>query len=219
MINVIIFDFDGVIADSNSIKTDAFVKLFESYPQYIRDIVKKFHLQNGGMSRFDKFRHIYANFLKEPLPEKMFDQLCSDFNRLVIDGVIKAPVFTGVLEFLENNKHRYAMHIVSGTPEDEIKEVTKKKELNRYFLDICGSPRSKKELINLLIKKNGYKKEEVVFLGDSINDYEGAVGAGIEFVAKIDDRLAVEQFPNLTLKTRIRNMEEFERYLNEKNKK
>jgi len=29
----IIFDCDGVILDSNKIKTDAFIKLFENYPK------------------------------------------------------------------------------------------------------------------------------------------------------------------------------------------
>ena len=65
MIKAIIFDFDGVIADSNNIKTDAFVKLFEGYPSNIKEMIRMFHLQNGGMSRFDKFRYIYANIINE----------------------------------------------------------------------------------------------------------------------------------------------------------
>ena len=219
MIKVIIFDFDGVIADSNNVKTDAFVKLFENHPMHIIEAIRKFHLQNGGMSRFDKFRHIYKNFLKEYLSEERFKELCFDFNKLVINGVINAPIFEGVAEFLERSKNIYFMYIVSGTPEQEIREIAKKRRLDKYFLEIYGSPRSKKELISSLVKENNYNREEVVFLGDSINDYEGALGAGVGFVAKIDKSLGVEQFPDVDIETKIKSIAEFEEYLREKNGK
>ncbi|MFC1621040.1 HAD family hydrolase [Candidatus Omnitrophota bacterium] len=217
MIKVIIFDFDGVIADSNNVKTQAFVELFKDHPRHITESVRKFHLENGGMSRFDKFRYIYKNFIKEPLPEYRFKELCAGFNALVMDGVINAPIFDGVIEFLEKNKDNYLMHIVSGTPEQEIREIAKRRRLDKYFLNIYGSPRSKKELIDRLVEDNNYNREEVVFLGDSINDYEGAMGAGVEFVAKIDKGLGVEQFPGVDIKTKIETIAEFEEYLRENN--
>ena len=194
MIKAIIFDFDGVIADSNNVKTEAFVKLFNDYPPDIREAVREFHLQNGGMSRFDKFRHIYANFLKEPLPKEKFDQLCDDFNRLVIDGVISAPIFDGVLEFFRENHGLYDMYIVSGTPQDEIREIARKRGLDIYFSGIYGSPKTKKELITGIMRERDYRPEEIVFLGDSINDYEGALEAGVEFVAKIHNDLKLDLF-------------------------
>lgn len=218
MIKTIIFDFDGVIADSNNVKTDTFAALFKDYPQHIRESIRKFHLQNGGMSRFDKFRYIYANFLKESLPEERFNKLCEDFNKLVIDGVVNAPMIDGVEDFLRMNKNKYGMHIVSGTPDYEIKEIAKRRKLDKYFLGIHGSPETKKDLIIKVLDKNNYRKEEVVFLGDSINDYEGALAAGVEFVAKVFDNAEFELFPGVSIETRVKTMEEFEKYLNEKNR-
>ena len=219
MIKALIFDFDGVITDSNNVKTEAFVKLFESHPEWIKEAVKKFHLENGGMSRFDKFRHIYANFLKEDLPEKRFNELCSDFNKLVIDNVVNAPLIDGVEDFLKRNKSVYVMYVVSGTPDYEIKEIVKRRGLDKYFSAVYGSPRSKKELIEEVFRDNKYKQKEVVFLGDSINDYEGALAAGVEFVAKIHDDLGLDLFPGISLKVRIKTMEQFEKYLNDKKRK
>ena len=213
MIKTIIFDFDGVIADSNNVKTDAFVKLFKDYPQYIKESIRKFHLQNGGMSRFDKFRYIYKNILKEELSEEGFNRLCGDFNRLVIDGVVNAPMIDGVEDFLKRNKNRYDMYIVSGTPGYEIKEIVKRRDLDKYFLNIYGSPETKRDLITQVLNRNNYKKEEVIFLGDSINDYEGALAAGVEFVAKISDNAEFDLFPSAAIKTKIKTMEEFEKYL------
>lgn len=213
MIRALIFDFDGVIADSNNVKTDAFVKLFGDYPPDIKEAIRKFHLQNGGMSRFDKFRYIYANFLKENLPEERFNKLCEDFNRLVIDGVVNAPMIYGVEDFLKMNKTKYDMHIVSGTPDCEIKEIVKRRKLDKYFLNIYGSPETKKDLIIKVLSRNNYRKEEVIFLGDSINDYEGAKEAGVRFVAKIPDDLEFELFPNVDIETKIKDIKEFEDFL------
>ncbi len=217
LIRAIIFDFDGVIADSNNVKTDAFVKLFKDYPEHIRGLIKKFHLQNGGMSRFDKFRYIYANFLKENLPDGKFNKLCEDFNKLVINGVVNAPMVDGVEDFLKRNKNKYDMHIVSGTPDYEIKEIVKRRGLDKYFLNIYGSPETKKDLIIKVLNRNNYSKEEVIFLGDSINDYEGALSAGVEFVAKISNNVEFELFPGVSIKTKVKTIREFEEYLDGEN--
>lgn len=216
LIKAIIFDFDGVIVDSNHVKTGAFVKLFMDYPQHIRDSVKRFHLENGGMSRFDKFRYIYANFIKEPLSNEKFKMLCDGFNRLVVDDVVNAPIFEGVQEFLEKYKDKFRLYVVSGTPEGEIREIIRRRKLDNFFLGVYGSPASKKDLIEKVLKENGCKREEAIFVGDSINDYEGAVGAGVAFVAKVSDDLGVDAFPGVKLKVKIKTIRELEEYLSEK---
>ena len=53
MISIIILDFDGVILESVSVKTEAFRTLFSFAPEYVEEIVQ-FHKDNGGMSRFDQ---------------------------------------------------------------------------------------------------------------------------------------------------------------------
>ena len=65
---VLILDFDGVIVESIPLKTVAFRKIFSFAPPEHLDEIIAFHLENGGMSRYDKFRHIYANILPNPSP-------------------------------------------------------------------------------------------------------------------------------------------------------
>ncbi|WP_243669135.1 hypothetical protein [Methanoculleus chikugoensis] len=69
MLTTLILDFDGVIVESlPPLKTAAFKKIFSFAPppKHLDEIIA-FHLENGGMSRYDKFRHIYANILHEEL--------------------------------------------------------------------------------------------------------------------------------------------------------
>ena len=186
MISAIIFDFDGVIAESIDVKTKAFRELFKDHPESV-DVIEKFHLDNGGMSRYDKFRHIYKNILRRELSEEKFAELCGSFHGLVVDKVVEAPFVKGAKNVLDFCAENYPMYIVSGTPEDEIKEIIKRRELGKYFLKVYGSPDSKTRLINKILDDDGYNPEEVLFVGDSKNDLLGAEETGVTFVARIID--------------------------------
>ena len=120
----VIFDFDGVIAESVDVKTKAFRELFaEDHPE-IMDEVEKFHLENGGMSRYEKIRYFYRDLLKLELTDEKFEELCDLFHRLVVDKVVEAPYVPGAEDVLELCAERdYLMYIVSGTPEGEMKEI------------------------------------------------------------------------------------------------
>lgn len=53
MIKAIFWDFDGVIAESVNVKTEAFYNLYLPYGIEIAEKVRRHHLDNGGMSRFE----------------------------------------------------------------------------------------------------------------------------------------------------------------------
>ena len=63
VIKNIFFDFDGVILDSVDCKTQAFEAMYAQHGQEIADQVKKHHLENGGVSRFEKFKHWHKKHL------------------------------------------------------------------------------------------------------------------------------------------------------------
>ena len=57
----VIFDCDGVILDSNDIKSNAFAR---SLVDEDKELVKQFityHKKNGGVSRFKKFEYFFKN--------------------------------------------------------------------------------------------------------------------------------------------------------------
>ena len=109
MLKAIIFDFDGVICESVEVKTEAFRKLFEQYPDQIDEILKV-HVQNGGISRFVKFKWVYEDILKRPLSEKESEALGQKFSEYAYELVVKSPFVKGALEFLQNYHKRYIHH-------------------------------------------------------------------------------------------------------------
>ena len=115
MITAIFFDFDGVLVESVDIKTGAFAKLFEREGE---DVVKKiieYHLNNTGVSRYDKFKYIYKEILNRVLSDDEFKMLCNKFAVLVVNAVVGAPYVKGAKEFLENYASRYQCSIVTAT--------------------------------------------------------------------------------------------------------
>ena len=66
---IILFDFDGVLAESANVKTEAFAKLFESFGEDIVRKVVKHHVKNGGISRYKKMQYYYSEYLNKPLSE------------------------------------------------------------------------------------------------------------------------------------------------------
>ncbi len=95
MIKAIIFDFDGVIAESVQVKTDAFAEIYQSYGQYIVQKVIEHHITNGGISRFEKFKLYHKEFLGINLTELEVEKLAKKFSKLVMEKVISAPYVKG----------------------------------------------------------------------------------------------------------------------------
>lgn len=184
MIEAIIFDFDGVLCESIDVKKAAFRRLFRRYPEHL-DKILDYHLRNGGISRFEKFRVIYRDILKMELTSQKSAELGKKFSAYSYSAVVRAPLVKGTKKFLEEYHRLIRLFIASGTPEEEMRAIVQKKGLTHYFRKVYGSPRSKYEIIKTILKENRLKAEQVVFVGDSINDYEGSSQAGVYFVGRI----------------------------------
>jgi len=50
---VLIFDFDGVLAETFEVKTEAFASLYKQYGREVIDYIVEHHRANGGMSDFE----------------------------------------------------------------------------------------------------------------------------------------------------------------------
>ncbi len=183
-LKAIIFDFDGVICESVEVKTIAFRRLFEDHPKHLDQIIE-YHKINGGLSRYEKFKVIYRDFLKKSLSEQESQKLGEKFTQYSLEAVLACEYVAGAVEFLKKYHKKLKLFIVSGTPEDEMRMIVKKRGLTKYFQAVYGSPRKKDELIKHILKESKLKPNNVIFVGDSINDYEGAVKAGVEFIGRV----------------------------------
>ncbi|WP_333582510.1 HAD family hydrolase [Methanoculleus bourgensis] len=184
-ITTLILDFDGVIVESIPLKTVAFQKIFSFAPPKHLDEIIAFHLENGGMSRYDKFRHIYANILHEPLTPEQEERLADEYVRLIFDAMLTVPYVEGAEDLLMDCSRALPFYIVSATPEAEMHEIARRRDLTKYFVRIYGSPKTKAECIREILLETGASPSKALFVGDAPNDWQAACETGVRFVARV----------------------------------
>lgn len=182
------FDFDGVLVDSLGIKTEAFGSLFEGYGEEIVKKVRQYHMDHGGVSRYKKFQYYYEVLLKKTITPEIMKRLDDEFSKCVKEKVIKAPMIPGAQEFLDQLKDkRKNMFVISGTPQEEIRDIVHQRKLSPFFKEVLGSPKTKDENLKILMKKYNVQSSEAIFFGDALSDYSAATGEHIDFVAVAGD--------------------------------
>ncbi|WMJ08460.1 HAD family hydrolase [Nitrosomonas sp. sh817] len=182
----IIFDFDGVVVESGKIKTQAFAELYRPFGEEIVAQVVQFHTQNGGMSRYRKFRHFQEHFLHQPpLTEAEENQLDIRFSELVVEAVIAAEPVPGAIELICQQSGRIPLFVASGTPEVELKAIVERRGLAPYFTGVRGAPALKKTIIAEILSAHSLKPESVLMIGDAMADLEGAQANNTAFLGRV----------------------------------
>ncbi len=181
MIKNIFFDFDGVLAESVGVKTQAFYDVYLPFGEKIAEKAKQYHLAHGGVSRFEKFRYYHREFFNADLTDESMSRLVQQYSALVKKSVIHAKEVDGANTFLEKYKNRFHYWLITGTPTDEIKEIIAHRNMLSYFVKICGSPQKKKYWTEFLINKYQLTREETIFVGDATADYEASIYSGLTF--------------------------------------
>ena len=187
MINVnkydfFIFDCDGVILDSNKLKSKAFAEALPNDPPNLISEFVEYHKNNGGVSRYEKFRYYFENMKNQVEAEKEIENALNNFANIVSEGLLKCDYIPGVIEFIEmlyNKKKR--LFVVSGSDENELIQVFRKRGLLHYFKEIYGSPNDKLENTRKVIASTS-QSHSGLFFGDSKSDYNAAIEFGIDFL-------------------------------------
>jgi phosphoglycolate phosphatase-like HAD superfamily hydrolase len=184
LISTIFWDFDGVLAESVNVKTEAFRELYLPHGEEIAEKVKQHHLENGGMSRFEKFPLYHKTFLGEELDEQGVQKMAGLFSELVLTKVIAADEVNGASRFLSEHAGRYANYLISGTPHEEIKVIVGERGWANHFNDVMGSPDSKSKWVERVFERNPTASEECVFIGDARSDFKAAQDHKLHFVLR-----------------------------------
>lgn len=177
----LIFDCDGVILNSNTIKTRAFYNVALPYGQAAAEELVNYHVQHGGKSRYQKFDYFISSIIGRGSFPAEIQTLLSSFADEVIKGLMKCEVASGLLSLREATPNSRWL-VVSGGDQKELREVFSKRGLTRLFDGgIFGSPDAKEDILARELI-NGNISLPAVFLGDSRYDYEASSRAGLDFI-------------------------------------
>ncbi|HSV98601.1 MAG TPA: HAD hydrolase-like protein [Sedimentisphaerales bacterium] len=180
----VIFDFDGVLAETNEIRFQGFTELFRELPGDEMARFMAFVRANGGLSRYGKIRHLYESILRQRVSADRVATLAGLYSQIVKQKVIEAIPVEGSLEFLAGHQGRFEFAVVSGSDQQELRQVCCARGIEKYFREILGSPKEKAENLAELLAGRGWEKQASVYVGDSQNDYQAAVEVGIDFIGR-----------------------------------
>jgi phosphoglycolate phosphatase-like HAD superfamily hydrolase len=184
MIEIIFWDFDGVILNSNKVRDKGFETVLSCFPKEEVDKLLNFHRQNGGLSRYVKFRYFFEEIKGEEISEEEINGWASKFSDIMLSSLKdKSLLIPETNNFIKENYQNYQMHIVSGSDQTELRELCKSLEIEHFFKSIHGSPTPKNDLVKMIIEKHNYEPASGILIGDSINDYEAAKVNDLHFQA------------------------------------
>jgi len=179
--STLVFDCDGVVLDSNSLKTEAFYDVALRYGPEAAKALVNYHIEHGGVSRYKKFEYLLKSILGESGGDSDVKVLTDSYGECVYRRLLNCSVAENLIEVRAMMADQ-AWMLVSGGDEAELKRIFGERKLASLFdKGIHGSPANKDAIFDRELR-SGKLKLPAVYIGDSRYDHEAASRAGLDFV-------------------------------------
>lgn len=176
-VKVIIFDFDGTIADTLDAIVGITNRLAKEYGYKQTDPEQLAQIRN--MSSRDIVRKSGISLFQIPfLLRRIKLDLSNDIQQIKPIGGIKEALTKLTNQGVE-------LGILTSNSEENVRVFLKKHEMQDLFSFIYAEPTlfSKHKILNQLIKKNNFIPEEVIYVGDETRDIEASKKIPIKVIA------------------------------------
>jgi len=178
----IFWDFDGVIKDSVGAKGLAYEELLPDANDELKEKILKHHLENGGLSRFEKIPTYLSWGGYTAITKTVIDSFVSEFSQTTLDLVVNSAWVGDVREYLETYAGQQIFTIITGAPQEDIEEILDRLNIRGCFHGVYGSPQSKIELLEIAKDEMRCKIRKSIFIGDSWTDYQAAQAHNLDFL-------------------------------------
>ena len=185
MIAAIVFDFDGVLVDSNAIKRNAFFEIFADTP--------------GGAPAIEEVLRTDEELDRFGVIERVLDRLglsgdadsiaaaAARYNEICEAGAGSCPEIRGATPTLRTLAETYPLFVNSATPEEPLRRIVARRGWNGLFRRVLGRPRTKNENLRVVLHLVGADAQRLLFVGDGPHDLAAATAVGCPFVGVRDD--------------------------------
>ncbi len=176
MTKVIIFDFDGTLADT----IDILLKITNSLSAEFgfKSATKEEVAQLSNLNSWQILRYSGISLFKFPmLIRKLRSELRSEISHI--------QLFPGIKEvLLELKKRDFQLGIITSNSRENVLASLENNSLQDIFTFIySGSTFGKHKVINKWLKKEQVNPQEVFYVGDEIRDIDAARKTGIKMIA------------------------------------
>jgi phosphoglycolate phosphatase-like HAD superfamily hydrolase len=183
MLRVLVLDFDGVIVESNDIKTDAFRHVFGRFPEHT-DAMMAYHHAHVSLSRFAKFDHLLERLERQD-DVALRECLAAEFSRFTLERMASVPFVTGAEAFIREMTQRLPVYLASVTPAADLDVILERRGLESAFRGVYGCPPwTKPDALRDVLRIELCAPEEVTLVGDSAGDQRAAAETRVPFIAR-----------------------------------
>ncbi len=200
MIKVVVFDFDGVLVDSNEAWADIFSKAANSAgvkKNFTYDDIKPHY----GKPYVEVFKCAHPRFRDD---SGVMEAMYSNFIKLATEDGFSNSFRTigGMKKSLADLKKRYKLAVGSGNSRKLLDKFLKKLGLFEYFDMVVSGDEVKNgkpypDMLLKIIDHFGIRPEEGVYIGDSEADIIAAKRAKMKSVAVLTGALSRDQASDL----------------------
>lgn len=177
----IVFDCDGVILNSNELKTEAFGDVARQFSNKAAEELVEFHVNNGGISRNVKFKFLVEELLGLSDRNDLVNQLCTEYGDLIEEKLLECEIASEIYK-LKDSTPGSTWFVVSGGNQEQLRRVFNARGIADLFDGgIFGSPSSKDEILHTLTSNKAISNP-AIFLGDSKYDFAASKNAGLDFI-------------------------------------
>jgi phosphoglycolate phosphatase-like HAD superfamily hydrolase len=175
----VIFDFDGTIADTMPFLSDLAVGLLTRNYEISGEEARRRYLETTGMDFGSQIEEIFPEH-----PSNGAVAAAMESGKRV--RILQHPLFDEVIPVLRFFEDRSVKRFVcSSTQEATVRQYTKNMGIDD-LLDGCFGYRpgfAKGQQIEFILRHYGLSPDEVIFVGDSLMDYEFVRDKGVRFIA------------------------------------
>jgi phosphoglycolate phosphatase-like HAD superfamily hydrolase len=181
----VLLDFDGTLVESLAVKIEAFRKLYAPFGSEVEERAVAHYRAHTGVSRLERIRHCHRELLGAEPSDAVVKQISDRFGELVEDRVVASAWVPGAEAFLAAYCGVLPLFVVSATPQAELDRIVARRGMDRYFVDIFGSPPDKMAILHEIIATHWLAPETVVMVGDGRADHDAAAANGVRFVGRV----------------------------------
>ncbi len=177
-IKAVIFDFDGTVVNTMPFLTELAVKLMTENYNISKDAAQKRYLETSGMHFASQIELIFPDHPKN-------QEVVNTFESMKQEGIFAHSVFPEIIptvRYFSNKKIK--TFICSSSPQEIIRSYTKAKKLDDLFDGFFGYKPGfgKGEQIDFILQHHKLHPEKVLFVGDSLRDFDFAKDKKIKFI-------------------------------------
>ncbi len=173
MKDIIIFDYDGVIADSFDVVLEIFNIICEKFSinKLKKDELREMYKQN-----------FFECMKQKGMKKESMDEFDNDYKKTAKIKEDKVELFDGIKEVINKLSEKYNLFIVTSNFKRIVENDLKRFNITK-IKDVIGGDKEQSKTKKIKIIKEKYKDSKIYFITDTIGDIKEGKKADIVTIA------------------------------------